>query len=167
MPPRLTLAFTLSLILHSSLFFPYAIQHPAAPARPRALQALLQPTPKTETLLAEPVLKNTLVVEAAKQFSPSLLLASGQNKMAQVRAAQTKLAQHLYYPPEAVHRGLEGEVRLLIVLGDDGSIADVNIAAGSGYPLLDDAAIKAAYAMGKLSGMRSRELILPVIFRLQ
>lgn len=167
MPSRLTLALALSLILHGSLFLSYALQHPAAPARPRALQALLQPTPKTP--LAEPVLKNTLAVEAAKQLSPSLPPAPVQSKIAQreVRTAQTKLAQHLYYPPEAVHRGLEGEVRLLIMLSDDGSIADVNIVASSGYPLLDDAAIKAAYAMGKLSGVRSRELILPVIFQLQ
>jgi protein TonB len=167
MPSRLTFALALSLTLHGSLFLTYALEHPAVPARPRALQALLQPTPKTEAQLAEPVLKNTLAVEAPKQLSQSLPPAPVQSKTAQVSTAQTKLAQHLYYPPEAVHRGLEGEVRLLIVLSDDGSIVDVNIAAGSGYPLLDDAAIKAAYAMGKLSGMRSSELILPVIFRLQ
>jgi len=33
--------------------------------------------------------------------------------------------------------------------------------------MLDNAAIKAAYAMGRLTGASSRELILPVIFRLQ
>jgi protein TonB len=85
----------------------------------------------------------------------------------QVQAAQKKLSQHLYYPPEAIARGIEGEVRLIITLTEDGSIADVNIAASSGHPILDNAAIKAAYATGKLSGATSRELILPVIFRLQ
>ena len=66
-----------------------------------------------------------------------------------------------------VERGIEGEVRLILKLGADGVVDDVSIAASSGYPILDNAAIKAAYAMGRLAGTTSRELILPVIFRLQ
>ena len=75
--------------------------------------------------------------------------------------------QHLYYPPEAVARGLEGEVRLILTLGDDGSIAEVSVATSSGHPFLDKAAIKAAYAMGKVNWAHSHGLILPVIFRLE
>ena len=95
-----------------------------------------------------------------------LHLGQGAAKQA-VKVAQKKLSQHLYYPPEAVKRGIEGEVRLLLTLTADGHIADINIAATSGHPMLDNAALKAAYAMGALSGTEARELILPVIFRLQ
>jgi protein TonB len=62
---------------------------------------------------------------------------------------------------------MEGDVRLILKLSADGTVDDVGIAASSGHPILDNAAIKAAYAMGKLTGVTSRELILPVIFRLQ
>ena len=43
----------------------------------------------------------------------------------------------------------------------------MQLAASSGHVLLDQAAIKAAFAMGRLPGVSARELILPVIFRLQ
>lgn len=84
-----------------------------------------------------------------------------------VQAAQRKLSQHVFYPPEAVARGLEGEVRLIVKLAADGQIDDVLLAASSGHALLDNAAIRAAYAMGTLAGTSGRELIVPVYFRLQ
>jgi protein TonB len=58
-------------------------------------------------------------------------------------------------------------VRLLLVLGEDGAISDVQIASSSGHAMLDNAAIKAAYAMGRLSGVTARQMILPVSFRLR
>ena len=58
-------------------------------------------------------------------------------------------------------------MRLILKLAADGHVDDVSIAASSGHSMLDNAAIKAAYAMGQLTGASSRELILPVIFRLQ
>jgi protein TonB len=172
MPSRLTIALAISLALHGSLFLPDAFQRiSAAPPRP-ALQAVLRLPPKPEAAPAEPLLKNTLDSEDAPRISQAAPLASPQPTQQtvakrQVQAAQKKLSQHLYYPPEAIARGIEGEVRLIITLTEDGSIADVNLAASSGHPILDNAAIKAAYATGKLSGATSRELILPVIFRLQ
>ena len=80
--------------------------------------------------------------------------------------AQRKLSQHLFYPAEALARGLEGEVRLLVRLSPDGRVDEVSVAASSGHAILDNAAIKAAYAMGGLPGA-PRELILPVVFQLQ
>ena len=58
-------------------------------------------------------------------------------------------------------------MRLILRLSASGAIEDVAIAASSGHAILDNAAIRAAYAMGQLSGGNGRELILPVIFRLQ
>ena len=84
-----------------------------------------------------------------------------------MQAAQRKLSKHVFYPPEAVSRGLEGDVRLIVKLASDGRIDDVQLAASSGHPLLDNAAIRAAYAMGSLAGASGRELIVPVYFRLQ
>ena len=82
-------------------------------------------------------------------------------------AAQRKLSEVLFYPPEAVARGLEGEVRLLLTLDKDGAIRDAQVAASSGHKLLDDAALRAAFAMGSLPRAEAREVILPVVFRLR
>ena len=71
------------------------------------------------------------------------------------------------YPPEAIAGNIEGDVRLLLVLSEDGAISDVQIAASSGHAILDNAAIKAAYAMGRLPGVAAREMLLPVSFRLR
>ena len=119
------------------------------------------------------MLKNTLDEEETPERRlneppPSPAPAKAQKRAVQreVQIAQRKLNEHLFYPPEAVARGLEGEVRLIIKVGADGSIDDVSVAASSGHSILDNAAIKAAYAMGKPGGT-SHELIVPVIFQLQ
>jgi protein TonB len=173
MPSRLILALTLSLALHGGLLLPDAYQRLGAASPPPALRASLRLPPAPELAPPEPLLKNTLDVEkptpAAKRTlpaRPSSNLRPANAKRA-VTAAQKKLSQHLYYPPEALKRGIEGEVRLLITLTAEGHIADVNVAASSGHPILDNAAIRAVYAMGALSQSETRELILPVIFRLQ
>ena len=177
MSPRLIFALALSLALHASLILPDLVKRlAAAPPRP-ALQAVLRLPPKPETVPpAEPLLKNTLDAEKAppepKQPRPPAPKATPPTApkvvaKREVQVAQRKLAQHLFYPPEAIARGIEGEVRLIVKLSADGSVDNVSIAASSGHPLLDNAAIKAAYAMGSLTGATSRELILPVIFRLQ
>ena len=69
----------------------------------------------------------------------------------------------MYYPPEAIAQGLEGEVRLLLRLAEDGRLLAVSVAASSGFP----AALEAAHAMGRIPEAGVRELLLPVVFRLQ
>ena len=178
MSPRLIFAFALSLALHLGLVLPDLLgRRLAAPPRP-PLQAALRLPPKPETPPAEPLLKNTIDAEPAppeRKPPPALkppppATPPAKPKAAakrEVQIAQKKLSQHLFYPPEAIARGIEGEVRLIVKLSADGAVDNVSIAASSGHPLLDNAAIKAAYAMGSLTGATSRELILPVIFRLQ
>ncbi|MBK9596331.1 MAG: energy transducer TonB [Rhodocyclales bacterium] len=58
-------------------------------------------------------------------------------------------------------------MRLLLTLDGNGAIRDAQVAAGSGHPILDEAAIKAALAMGSLPDAGAREVILPVVFRLR
>lgn len=179
MPPRrLLLAFAVSLVLHATVLGAGAFRNLLKPAPPKVLQVNLR-LPPVEIPPAEPLIKNTLDPDEPKpepkppkpkpeprpQPTPKPNLAKAEKS--QVQAAQQKIAKHLYYPSEAIARGLEGEVRLLLLLGGEGAIADVQIAASSGHAILDNAAIKAAYAMGRLSGVAGKEMILPVIFRLQ
>lgn len=170
MSPHLILAYALSLALHGSLLLPDLLKRQPAPPPPPALQARLRLPPVPE-LPPEPLLKNTLEEEAQPTLEapppPKPQPTEKTPARRDVQAAQRKLSEHLFYPPEAVARGLEGEVRLILTLSASGSVEDVAVAASSGHPVLDNAAIRAAYAMGKLSGSPSRELILPVLFRLQ
>ncbi|HRD87637.1 MAG: energy transducer TonB [Candidatus Accumulibacter sp.] len=168
---QLLAALAISLLLHAAVLWWNVVEF-RPPPTPR-LQAWLPPLIRPAPASDEPLLKNTLSSEpspAAATPPPRPATAAATTRaMArrQIEAAQRKLSQHLYYPPEAVARGIEGEVRLLLRLADDGSIVDVQLAASSGHAILDQAAVKAAYAMGRANWAQSRELILPVIFRLQ
>lgn len=174
MPFRLIIALALSFALHGGLLLPDLIKRsPVAPPRP-ALQALLR-LPPVPDVPVEPLLKNTLdedvapekpLIEPPPTPTPAPVKAQKRAVQREVQVAQRKLNEHLFYPPEAIALGLEGEVRLIVKVGADGEIDDVSIAASSGHAILDKAAIKAAYAMGRLGGS-SQELIVPVIFQLQ
>ena len=178
MPSRLIIAFALSLAFHGSLLLPELIKRlPVAPPRP-ALQASLRLPPMPSPVLqpAEPLLKDTIAqddaipVEEPPPPPPSPTPAKQSTKdtlKRDVQIARKKLSKTQFYPPEAIAQNIEGDVRLIIKLSDSGSVDDVIVASSSGHAILDNAAIKAAYAMGKLTGVTSRELILPVIFRLE
>jgi protein TonB len=183
MPPRpLLFALAVSLLLHvcalGASTFMALLQNPP----PRLLQVKLKSVkpPPVDSPPAEPLVKNTLDREEPKPEpkppEPEIKPAPNTPKPAprpakaekrEVQAAQRKIAEHTYYPPEAIAGGIEGDVRLLLVLSEDGAISDVQIAASSGHAMLDNAAIKAAYAMGRLSGVTARQMILPVSFRLR
>lgn len=48
------------------------------------------------------------------------------------------------YPPEAFRHGIQGEAQLAVHVNGDGSIARIEIAASTGHPDLDAAAVAAA-----------------------
>lgn len=179
MPSRLIIALALSLALHGVLFVPDILERQTV-ARPRpALEAMLRLPPELEVAPVEPLLKNTLDTEDTQP--PKLLApveplpiqrpgpATRKAMEREIRSMQRKLSKQLFFPAEAVMLGIEGEVHLLVTLNADGSIADASIAASSGSAVLDNAAIKAAYAMPDRFdvGVTGREVILPVVFRLQ
>lgn len=49
------------------------------------------------------------------------------------------------YPEDLRRQGIEGAVRVRVVVGKDGSVEMAGVAASSGYPSMDDAAVAAAY----------------------
>ena len=171
---RLILALAFSLALHAGLLAPDLLRRLLPVPPPPPLQASLRLPPKVEAAPADPVLKNTIDDEPAPPAAPpkptptprAAPKAPAKSAVREVQSAQRKLSKQLFYPPEAVARGIEGDVWLILKLGDDGEIVDVGIAQSSGHAILDNAAIRAAYAMGKQTGTSSRELIVPAYFRL-
>jgi protein TonB len=125
MPSRLLPALTLSLALHLGLLLPDAMQLARPVAAPRIEASLRLPERAPPPASAEPLLKNTLTTRPAPppvKPPPAAHIARptpapAQNRIAarrEIEAAQRKLSQHLYYPPAAVARGIEGEVRLIL-----------------------------------------------------
>ncbi len=70
------------------------------------------------------------------------------------------------YPLASRRKGEEGEVRLLVRLGPGGAILSVEVMGSSGYPSLDASAL-AAVKKWRFSPRTPKELIVPVIFRLE
>jgi periplasmic protein TonB len=83
-----------------------------------------------------------------------------------LRRANTQLARELLYPPEAIARGLEGQVLVLLFLDASGNAIAARLEASTGHALLDDAALRAAKTLRTLPNGVPREALLPVRFRL-
>ena len=167
---RLLFAFAISVLAHALLIAQDDLKQlfSAAPRLPAAvvLQARLLPP-----MEIAPLLKNSLSefeTRISRPSSPSSRqVATAVTPRKRDQASQRKLADHLFYPREAVSRGLQGEVRLLLTLDRQGRVIAARVASSSGHALLDRAATDAAYAIGSIPGAGNSEMILPVIFRLQ
>jgi protein TonB len=161
MPPYL--ALLLSCALHVLVLFgPSWLAAQAPQARP-SIEARLVPLAPPQALAAAV----STEAQADDIAAPKALAAPPQRlKGSSLRRAQAALSQHLFYPPEAVALGLEGEVILLLTLGENGQLVSAAIARGSGHGMLDQAALDAARHIGALPG-NPRQTLFPVTFRLQ
>ena len=70
-----------------------------------------------------------------------------------------------YYPREAIARGLEGDVVVLLILKPSGEVTGAMVATSSGHAILDDAALTAAWRSAACRPGSAR-FLLPVQFRL-
>ncbi len=177
---RFLFALFASLLLHGAVVGSGWLERLLRTNTPRPakapLQAELRPAEAQPERPDSALLKNTIdddiqiIADAPRVQMPSpardARRRSAQAALA-VRSAQRKLSQVLFYPPEAVARGLEGEARVLLRLDGQGRVLDARIASSSGYELLDEAALQAAHALGRIDGALATEMILPVVFRLQ
>lgn len=158
----LPVALLLSLALHTAVIVS-PIWLAARPRPPVAsIEARLMPLP-TPAAMAE-----TLSSEASTRGDAAQPLAAPPRALQghSLRRAQAAFSEHLFYPPEAISRGLEGEVVLLLTLAENGRLVSVEIARSSGHALLDRAALDAAGRIGALPG-HARQTLFPVSFRLR
>lgn len=169
---RLGLAFAASIALHLTLLLPAGLVQPRgvdAPPGPVMLEARLV-APALATWIEE------TEAEAAVAAPPVPAAVSPAPTFARARpaplaghaldAALAELTRELFYPPEAIARGLQGRVVLLLTLDATGRVIAADIASGSGHVMLDTAALGAAARIGGLPG-GGRQVLLPVEFRLE
>lgn len=161
----LILALLLSLALHVTLILAPDWLTPSQPTVATARVEARLVTPAKPLPAAEAVSTEAEPVDAAA-VAPSPPTRPTPMQRGALHRAQAALSKHLFYPPEAIARGLEGEVILLLTLSESGQLVSVAIARSSGHSLLDQAALDAARHIGTLPG-NSRQTLFPVSFRLQ
>ncbi|MCX7156429.1 MAG: TonB family protein [Rhodocyclales bacterium] len=160
----LYLALLLSFALHTALIVApnwLAVQQRPAPAA--SIEARLT-RPAAPTSMAEAV--STEAVSAGTAIPAPLAAPPRTLQGRALSRAQAALSAHLFYPPEAIALGLEGEVVLLLILSDSGQVVSASVARSSGHALLDQAALEAAQRIGTLPG-NPRQTLFPVSFRLR
>lgn len=72
-----------------------------------------------------------------------------------------------FYPAEAIARGLEGEVLILLIIDENGKVSAARVEQGSGHAILDEAALHAVRSLQSLPADAPRQINLPVRFRLK
>jgi protein TonB len=162
----LIIALSLSLVLHGVLLFTSAFRFSPAP-RPSALLASLRLPPDLAKIPeaipdSETLLKNTIEDESPEKPAPTSPQPPKEKARTpapstvpdkrEMDAVRKKLSEYVFYPEQARQLGLEGTVALFVELSDDGRVEDVRLVASSGYPILDNAAVKGFYAVGRLPG---------------
>lgn len=180
-------ALLASIVLHALLLLSPALRlrDAASMNKPVVLTArIVEREPPAPTVEPPPdLLKNTLEQQAkppapppatprresdAKRAARRPAEQAEQLPPEQLEATLARLSETLFYPPEALRRNLEGEVVLMLELGDGGRILQASVASGSGHAVLDDAALRAARKLGSLGpAAAGRTILLPVRFRLQ
>ena len=173
---RLLLALAASLLLHIlPTVAPLISASPPAPKAP-PIAATLRPPPPAPLPPPPPL---TL----PEQPKPSTIPPKPPPPKPEQRekppvAAKTwtqAIRQHLkklddsgqFYPEDAIARGLEGEVLVLIIIDESGRVTAARVEQGSGHRILDDAALRAVRSLRSLPADAPREALLPVRFRLR
>lgn len=176
---RLSLALALSLLIHAlPLAAPFLVRTPTpAPQRPPPLEARLKPPPVAEQpplMLPEPP-KPAKAKPEARRPPPKTEKPASPGPAPAKREWTTEVRKQLkdldrqgkFYPEEAIARGLEGEVLVLLVLDEAGNPVAARIEESSGHRILDDAALRAVRSLRSLPANAPRETLLPVRFRLR
>src|SRR5262245_36630116 len=134
---------------------------PAEPP-PEVLKNTIEPKPRSEPKppRAEPKQPRPAAVPPKPRPKPERLSAEELDR------TLSRLSQTLLYPPEAVRRGLEGEVVVMLELDAEGRVVAASVASGSGHAILDEA-VRAARQLGALGpALGGKAILLPVRFRL-
>jgi protein TonB len=174
-PPvlRFGLSTLASVLLHVAVLWPLGL----------SVQRVVPPPPVLKAMLAAPVLATKRVEEPEP---PEPVVPSPRPPAAAVpppptfspkpppprplkgralNAAMAALVKEDFYPREAIERGIEGDVIVLLTLTASGGVADATVATSSGHAMLDAAALA---AVRRIAGLPSaqRQVLLPVQFRL-
>ncbi len=170
-PPALRFGFSTlaSVLLHAVVLWPFGffVQPPAPVSNPVLEAVLLAPLLATQERSSEAAPAKPEVKPAPSAVPPEPTSAPKPREL-QGRALNTALAAIAkldFYPREAIERGIEGDVIVLLTLTPNGGVAAAAVATSSGHPILDAAALVAVRGINGLP-VGQRQVLLPVRFRL-
>lgn len=167
MTKRFGWALAASLAMHLAIMLPaeWWLPRQHVPLSPLTVQ-LPPPTDLARELAAQPEVLDK--PPAAVPPAPTLQPAAKPRELKghALDAALAALAREELYPREAIERGWEGRVVLLLSLDPGGRVTGIEVASPSGHAVLDHAAVRAATRIVALPGGR-RQVLLPVEFRLE
>lgn len=174
---RLLLALAVSLLLHLSPLLAGLVPDTQHSPPPPPLQATLRPPSAPPLPLPPPLfLPDPQKPAAARPAPPRPPAAAPTRKPPPAAATWTQAVNRhfkdlqergLFYPEDAIARGLEGEVLVLMVIDPSGQVVAARVEQGSGQRILDDAALRAVRSLRTLPADAPREALLPVRFRLR
>ena len=120
---------------------------------------------REDTPAAAPAAKRLTRAPAAQSADapPGVQVLSGEA----ARRANEHIERELFYPIEAIERGLEGETLVMLFLDASGNAIAARIESSSGHAILDEAAVRAARTLKSLPASAPREALVPVRFRLR
>lgn len=169
---RLFAALALSLSLHVLPVLPEMLADiprlPPVPPIQATLRSLPPPEPAPAPVLQmpEPPPRHSVPAKPQRQLPAAPVAAKTWTQV--VREQLKKLdAAGQFYPAEAIARGLEGEAQVLLIIDESGQVVATRIEQGSGHPILDEAALRAARSLKSLPADAPRQTVLPVRFRLK
>lgn len=161
-----------SLLLHAVVLWPFGFfaQTSAPQPKPVLEAVLLAPLLATQETPIEPAPEEPAKpkVKPAPSAVPPAPTSAPMPRELQGRALNTALAAIAkldFYPREAIERGIEGDVIVLLTLTPNGGVAAAAVATSSGHAILDAAALVAVRGINGLP-VAQRQVLLPVRFRL-
>lgn len=177
---RLLAAYLASVALHLLPAMPALMAQPPRPLPP-------SPMPSLNVALRPPPLPPLKLPEPPKEASSERTPPPAPNKQqrpppppAHKPAARTaswteQIRQHIrkldqagqFYPAEAIQRGIQGDVDVLMVLDEAGKVVAARVEHGSGHAILDEAALRAIRSLTSVPADAPRQVVLPVRFRLK
>lgn len=167
MTMRFGWALAASLAVHLAVLLPADWWLPRRPAPDLLpLAVLLPPVDVARKLATQPEMleKSSDAVSSEPTIVPSEKPRELKGRV--LDSAMAVLTREEFYPREAIERGWEGRVVLLLTLDGESRVRGIEVASSSGHPILDGAALKAATRITALPGGR-RQVLLPVEFRLE
>lgn len=170
---RFLAALAGSLSLHALAFLTGLLPPPPAAPQP-VLQARLQTAPPIALPEPVPLSLPEPPKPAARKHRPSVpeartpKTAAATDWASEVRKQIQSLDRRgLFYPEEAIARGLQGEALVLLILDESGNVVAARLERSSGHAILDEAALRAVRSLRSLPAAAPREAELPVRFRLR
>jgi protein TonB len=135
------------------------LEPPATSAVPEPESTEPEPPP-VEQPATQPV-PPPVAVPPAPTFAPKPPELPGKA----MNSAMAEQIKQEYYPREAIARGLQGDVVVLLTISSSGTVIAASVATSSGHAILDDAAMAAVWRISSLPAGQ-RQILLPVQFRL-